>query len=79
MTDETITVCPECDSAQIKTKTNDPYGAHDPDGGAYYCLDCHTEFDTPAERERRSNGNGGDFSDAYKALAAADPDEVLSE
>lgn len=73
---ETVRVCPECDGTQIQRRTRNPFGAHDPGGRAWYCLDCRVQFDTPAERTREQHGSGGDFSDAYKALRDASPEDV---
>ena len=75
MSDE-INVCPGCGGSQIQRRTSDPYGAHDPDGVAWYCHDCRETFDTPTTRAAESHGRGGDFSDAYRALRDADPSDV---
>lgn len=72
MSDETITVCPECDDAQITRATpSKPGGTAD---GTWFCSACRTHFDDPHERERKSNGAG--HGTVYDALVRADPEDL---
>ena len=52
MTDE-IPVCPECDHAHIRRRTDAPDGGVV--DGNWYCRDCGGRFDQPASRESESN------------------------
>jgi len=59
-----ISVCPECDSANIQ---------HNHTNG-YRCWDCEAAFHRP--RYRQSNGTNNTLYGLAKDLDEADPDEV---
>jgi len=59
-----VTVCPECDSADIQHNHQH----------AYRCQDCKETFTEPQRRE--SHGNNNVLFGLAKKLDEADPDEV---
>lgn len=48
-----ITVCPECDSSEIKVTATGSIENGDPERGKFRCGDCGHRFDEPATREAR--------------------------
>jgi len=78
-TDTTTTVCPECASAAIHTRSQGMAAAW-PAGRGYYCRDCGARFDEPATRERHQrNAEGTPRNGLAAELAAADPEEVRAD
>lgn len=71
--EETIEVCPECDSASIHilTPRRSDVG---PDRPRYRCKDCNHHFTHPVRRPRRQHGRG--LSGHAGTLKDADPDDI---
>ena len=51
--DDRVPVCPECDSAQIRSRSRRPKWR-------CWAVDCRAEFDEPCLRERHSPGVSAD-------------------
>jgi len=64
MTDDTVTACPECDSASLRVRVK-------PDKEQFACKDCGTTFDDPVIRESRSHGVSAETM-IQRALGGAD-------
>lgn len=72
--DETITACPECDSAAIRTRNTRSVHSTSDDHRRYDCKNCGHKFNEPQRRERRHTGSiNGDTGAA--ALLNADPSD----
>jgi hypothetical protein len=73
----TITVCPECRSAEIRVEAaRSTNHNHAPD--PYRCGDCGATFAEAAERERKSQ-TAPNAGTAAAALDAMDPDDLMTD
>lgn len=71
MTDE-ITVCPECESSQIRTRNIN--SMHGPESTKrWHCEDCRIDFDTPDTRPRKPSGGVNGLAHTLSTLS---PDQV---
>lgn len=71
MSERVIDVCPECMGSNVRNRTCKPNGRAGQ--GAYYCQDCRSGFDEPAQRKTIKYGGLRGLS---ARLAEMDPDEV---
>ncbi len=70
---ETLTACPNCDSASIETRQRDSMIGNG-EGPKFYCRECTHAFDNPVERTPH---NPHHASGLEKQLLEADADEVF--
>jgi hypothetical protein len=71
--DETVTVCPECDSARIRRRTPEHPSSPDHQTNQWACLDCPARFDEPNERPKQTPGGRAGLAGQ---LVDADPDAI---
>lgn len=69
---DVVEACPVCDDTDINDRQYPPSAA-----ARYRCTACGATFPEPARR--RAKRPGGNFSAAYKALAEADPDDLVAD
>jgi len=71
--EETVTVCPECDSASIRRRTPSHPSSRATQTHLWACLDCTAGFDEPAERVKKNRGGRPGLAGR---LVDADPDAI---
>jgi len=73
MSEDTIDVCPECDSTDLYQR-QPSIQATDHSDATYRCRTCHADIDEPRQRPRQQAGSQKGLS---KRLRDADPEEVF--
>jgi transposase-like protein len=71
MSDNTISVCPNCDNPTIDCL---PGGMNKNVQHKYRCHNCGEKFDSPDEREPKKTGSGDKRKGLSKKLAETDVD-----
>jgi rubredoxin len=75
MSDETVRVCPECDTAHdLYRRQGKPQGNPEDTTETYRCLTCGAEFDTLKRRSPERDGHGR--RGMAGRLANATPEEL---
>jgi transcriptional regulator with XRE-family HTH domain len=73
----TITVCPECDTPQIRRRTPDHPASASSSTKRWYCLNCQRSFDEPDERAPQATT--GARSGLARKLDEADPGDLVTD